>query len=155
MPGDVSFTKGAAAGDVLLRFGDDRIVKNGAEGVELVPVAFDMVYNVYPQGCEYPTAHAERPPGFDWDEVNGRRGIYNANGDKLEEQLQAFVIVDGRGTSFSFRSTSLKQGRAFADRAARLKVVFDGEEVSGPPIGKWRLVPNLWLADFTMRLHHG
>jgi hypothetical protein len=144
--GEANYLKGAVAGDIVLRFGDDRVA---VKKFVCIPVAFDWTYAEYepPQGSmrgQFVALHTSKPEDAEWrDAPDGRRAILRDNGNKIEEALNAYLVVDGKGVVFPFRSTAVKIGRQFADRAGRLHTSYHGEEIIGYAVGKWEVTSRL------------
>jgi hypothetical protein len=143
--GEMNYLKGANPGDFALRFGDDRLVVKGETGFVCSPVGFRTVYAEYePNRGPFVTVHAERPDDAEWRETpDGRRAILRDNGNRIEETVNAFLIVDGKGVVFPFRSTGVPIGNVFAHKATNLHVTYDGEELQGLAVGRWRFTGRL------------
>jgi hypothetical protein len=149
IPGMDGFVPGATPGCFILRHGDEHRVVAGATGFVCSPVGFSTTYAEYepPMGAargQFVAVYDRLPSDADWREgPNGRRAVLRDNGNKIEETINAFLLVENHPILFRFRSTAVKIGREFAGRAPRLRADGDGREVTGLAIGLWRITSKL------------
>jgi hypothetical protein len=116
VPGDQNFL-GVAPGTIVLRVGDDRRPVNGDTGFAFTPAGFKRTYNEVTVGAERTlvTTWPELPSDAERRETpDGRRAVLRDNGNKIEEVIDALMIVDEPpayyGVTFPFRPTGLREG---------------------------------------------
>jgi hypothetical protein len=148
MTGDMAYVSGISPGDFLLYAGDERIAIKGAEGWCGVLIGAKTIYVEYgPNRGTFIAVHEDRPDDAEWrDGPDGRRAILRDDGNRIEETVNTYWLITGVavhpepfGTLFPWRSTGVPIGHKLVHQASQLRTTFDGEELHGPAIGKWRL----------------
>jgi hypothetical protein len=145
MPGDPGYTPGAVPGDILRRHSSGSTLVKGATGFSAVPVGFKLSFIEWGANrsgfiAEWPT----KPADAEWrDGPDGRRSCARDNGNRIEETVTAHLLVGGHGVLFPFKSTALRVGRDFAERARRVRASIDGCDVVGFAAGKWLITTRL------------
>jgi hypothetical protein len=146
LPGDSRHMPGAAAGDIVLRHGADSTLVKGSVGFSAVPVAFKTSFVEWEpnrSGGSPVDDHLKKPADAIWrDGPDGRRACLRDNGNKIEETVVAHLLVNGCGILFPFRSTAVRAGIDFADRA-RVRVTIDGRDAWSFANGKWLIAARL------------
>ena len=140
------FLPGAAAGDFLLLYANgERSLVKGALGFACSVVAFSRCFKEWlPDRGGFVASYEERPEGADWSvAADGRKAFLMPNGNRLEETVSSYLLVDGRGIVFDWKSSALRAGRDFHDRASHVRAVVDGCEVWGFGVSKWRIMSRL------------
>jgi hypothetical protein len=137
---------GAAAGDFDLLYSDgEHVLVKGATGFICSPVAFRESYveRLTVDGS-FVAVSDDPPEGSAWGvTAEGRKAFLAPNGNRVEETISAYLLVEGRGVIFDFKSTSLRIGRDFHDRASHCRAVVDGQEIWGFGVGLWGITSRM------------
>jgi hypothetical protein len=138
---------GLSAGDFWMPLpGADPIVFKGEAGFMSIPVAFLHKFVKWGPEIGGPPLDVtdEKPEDADWRlQPDGRKRFSTLDGCRIDETISALLLVDGRGATFDFKSTSLRTGSNFHDHAGHLRAIVGGQEVWGYPYGKWRISSRL------------
>jgi hypothetical protein len=140
------YMKGSKSGDYDLLYSDgEHALVDGSTGFVCSPVAFRESYvERSAEDGSFVAVSDEAPEGSAWGTTaDGRRAFLAPNGHRVEETVSACLLVNGRGVILDFKSTSLRIGRDFHDRASHCRAVVDGVEVWGFGVSKWRITSRL------------
>jgi hypothetical protein len=151
VPDHRRYIRGAMIGDFVVPQGDERLVFRGETGYDFILLGFDVNYTEYAPGRgPFIRDHGRiKPPEAVFlDPKRGdnidKAGHYMRSGNRIEETIHCFNLVNGFLCVYDFARTALKTCREFADRARRIKATVpcdDGKPVAvkGYLAAKWKM----------------
>ena len=150
--GDKRYVEGAAAGDFVATFGDERVLFKGPTGFLCQVIGFSRAFNEYlPNHGSFVTAHDEKPGDTQWLKVSQgvpKEGLYRVGGEgvlgnHVVEMVYSYLLIGKRGAVFAFYGTACPIGHDFANRAQRIVVKVDDEELRGCTLAQFQFTSYL------------